>query len=93
MSEETIEGEEDFETLEGRRSFLRKSGFTLAGIGGAAVLAACGSDGDESAASGGDDADSGDTDAGSDEGSESVELTQEGETCLLYTSPSPRDRG
>ena len=80
MSEETIEGEEDFETLEGRRSFLRKSGFTLAGIGGAAVLAACGSDGDESAASGGDDADSGDTDAGSDEGSESVELTQEGET-------------
>ena len=68
MSEEIIEGEEDFSTREGRRSFLRKSGYTLAAVGGAAALTACGSDGDESAAS------------ASDEGSESVELTQEGET-------------
>lgn len=69
MSEEITEGEEDFSTREGRRSFLRRSGFTLAAGG---VLAACGGASDDSAAAGGD--------SGGDEEAESVELTQEGET-------------
>ena len=78
MSEEIIEGEEDFSTLEGRRSFLRKSGYTLAGMGGAAVLAACGTDGGDEGAAGGDaDADTGDGGGGGDDAdAEGVELTQ-----------------
>lgn len=83
MSEEIemTEEEHDFSTLEGRRSFLKKSGFTLAGaVGGGSLLAACGSGGttDEGASDDTSSDDTGSGDGGSDE--ETVELAQDVET-------------
>ncbi len=50
MEEDIIEGEDDLSTSAGRRSFLAKSGLTVAGaLGGSAVLAACASDATDNA--------------------------------------------
>ena len=78
MEENTTEGEDDLSTSVGRRSFLQKSGLTVAGaLGGSALLAACAGDSTDSAASGdtdtGDSSDSGDS---SDDTTETVDVTQ-----------------
>ena len=70
MQEEPIEGEDNLATSAGRRSFLQKSGLTVAGaLGGASLLAACASDGGEAA--------SGETDSGEAADAEPVDLTQD----------------
>lgn len=71
MEEESIEEESDLTTSAGRRSFLQKSGLTVAGaLGGSSLLAACASDGGTEGAAG-----SGDTGEGTD--AEAVDLTQD----------------
>ena len=75
MSEEILEEGDDMTTKAGRRAFLQKSGYTLAAVGGGALLASCGSDGGDEAAAGGDTGDA------SEDGVEAVELdAQDGET-------------
>ena len=71
MEEESIEEESDLTTSAGRRSFLQKSGLTVAGaLGGSSLLAACASDGGTEGAAG-----PGDTGEGTD--AEAVDLTQD----------------
>ena len=75
MSEEILEEGDDMTTKAGSRAFLQKSGYTLAAVGGGALLASCGSDGGDEAAAGGDTGDAGE------DGVEAVELdAQDGET-------------